>query len=74
MLHTANLDQVYRTIEEIGQQLKADAPDVLESTQIEGLENFGEHNLVPRTLTKVKQRKHFNIQRLLRHRLNYAFD
>jgi moderate conductance mechanosensitive channel len=72
--HHANLDRVYRLIEEVGVQLKADCLDVLEATQIEGLENFGGDNLVLRTLTKVKPGKHLEIQRLLRKRLKYAFD
>ena len=71
---TANLERVYSLIEAVGQQVKADYPDVLEPTQIDGLENFGEHNLVLRTLTKVKPGKHLNIQRLLRARLKSTFD
>lgn len=72
--HHANLDGVYRLIEEVGVQLKADCLDVLEATQIDGLENFGGDNLVLRTLTKVKPGKHLEIQRILRKRLKYAFD
>jgi small conductance mechanosensitive channel len=71
---SSNLERVYRLIEQVGQQLKTEYPDVLESTQVDGLENFGEHNLVLRTLTKVKPGKHLNIQRLLRSRLKTAFD
>lgn len=72
--HHCNLDQVYRLIEDVGQQLKAECPDVLEATMVEGLENIGEHNLVLRTLTKVKPGKHLHIQRLLRKQLKHSFD
>lgn len=70
----ANLDRVYRLIEEVGTLVKADCSDVLEPTQIEGLENFGEDSLLLRTLTKVKPGKHLYIQRLIRQRLKQAFD
>jgi small conductance mechanosensitive channel len=72
--HHINLDRVYQIIEEVGQQLKLESLDVLEPTYVDGLENFGEENLVLRTLTKVKPGKHLNIQRLLRGRLKFAFD
>ncbi|MFN6471897.1 MAG: mechanosensitive ion channel family protein [Nostoc sp. SerVER01] len=64
--YDSNLTQVYKVIEEVGQQLKADYPDVLESTQVDGVESLGESNLLLRTLTKVKPGKHLQIQRILR--------
>jgi moderate conductance mechanosensitive channel len=72
--HRIDLDRVYQIIENVGQQLKAESLDVLEPTYVDGLENFGEENLVLRTLTKVKPGKHLHIQRLLRGRLKLAFD
>jgi moderate conductance mechanosensitive channel len=69
-----NLEQVYLMIAAIGEQLKNDCPDVLEATQVDGLETLGENNLVLRTLTKVKPGKHLYTQRLLRKMLKYAFD
>ncbi|MBD2092579.1 mechanosensitive ion channel family protein [Microcoleus sp. FACHB-1515] len=72
--HHSSLDQIYRLIESVGQELKADCPEVLEATLIDGLENFGEDNLLLRTLTKVKPGKHLYIQRLLRKRLKHRFD
>lgn len=72
--YTVNLDHAYQTIEQVGQQLFADCADVLEPTMVDGLENFGEQNLVLRTLTKVKPGKHLYIQRLLRRNLKLAFD
>jgi moderate conductance mechanosensitive channel len=68
------LDQAYRIIEEVGQQLKIESSDVLEPTYVDGLENFGEENLMLRTLTKVKPGRHLYVQRLLRRMLKLAFD
>ncbi len=62
----ANLAQVYQVVEEVGQELNANDPDVLEPTQIDGVESLGESNLLLKTLTKVKPGKHLQIQRTLR--------
>jgi moderate conductance mechanosensitive channel len=64
--YNSNLAHVYKVIEEVGKQLKADDPDVLEGTQVDGVESLGESNLLLRTLTKVKPGKHLQIQRILR--------
>jgi small conductance mechanosensitive channel len=64
--YNSNLAHVYKIIEEVGQQLKTNDPDVLEGTQIDGVESLGESNLLLRTLTKVKPGKHLQIQRVLR--------
>jgi small-conductance mechanosensitive channel len=72
--HHINLDQVYRIIEETGKQLKENYQDILEPTYVDGLESFGEGNLVLRTLTKAKPGKHLIIQRLIRGKLKRAFD
>jgi small-conductance mechanosensitive channel len=62
----SNLAHIYHKIEEIGQQLKADDPDALEPTLVDGVESLGESHLLLRTLTKVKPGKHIHIQRVLR--------
>lgn len=72
--YDSNLDHVYRVVEKVGQQLKADEQDVLEPTRVAGLENFGEHNLLLLTLTKVKPGKHIHIQRVLRKILKETFS
>jgi small conductance mechanosensitive channel len=68
------LEQVYQLINRVGAQLKVDCLDVLEPTQIEGLESFDQHNLVIRTMTRVKPGKHLHVPRLLRSKLKVAFD
>ncbi|WP_193198171.1 mechanosensitive ion channel family protein [Nostoc sp. MG11] len=64
--YDSNLAHVYKVIEEVGEQLKVNYPDVLEPTLIDGVESLGESNLLLRTLTKVKPGKHLQIQRVLR--------
>jgi small conductance mechanosensitive channel len=64
--YDANLAHIYQVVEALGQELNANYPDVLEPTQVEGVESLGESNLLLRTLTKVKPGKHIQIQRILR--------
>jgi small conductance mechanosensitive channel len=68
------LEPVYHLITKVGEQLNSECLDVLEATQIEGLESFDADNLVIRTMTRVKPGKHLYIQRLLRSKLKAAFD
>jgi moderate conductance mechanosensitive channel len=72
--YDSNLDHVYRVVEKVGQQLKADEHDVLEPTRVAGIEHFGENNLLLLTLTKVKPGKHLHIQRVLRKILKDNFS
>lgn len=68
------LEQVYQLINGVGEQLKNECLDVLETTQIEGLESLDSNNLVIRTMTRVKPGKHLYVPRLLRSKLKVAFD
>ncbi|MEM9220474.1 MAG: mechanosensitive ion channel domain-containing protein [Cyanobacteria bacterium P01_F01_bin.150] len=68
------LEQVYQLINGVGEQLKNECLDVLETTQIEGLESLDSNDLVIRTMTRVKPGKHFYVPRLLRRKLKAAFD
>ncbi len=72
--YNVNLEGAYNAIEVVGQELKAECPDVLESTQIEGIEALAQDYLLLRTLTKVNPGQHLYIQRLLRRKLKQAFD
>ena len=71
--YDTNLNHFYQVIAEVGQQLQQDCQDVLEPTQVDGLENLGKRNLLIRTLTKVKPGKHLLIQRHLRELLRNRF-
>ena len=62
----SNLTDIYQRVEEIGQELQANNPDILEPTFVDGIESIGESHLLLRTLTKMKGGKHLQIQRTLR--------
>jgi moderate conductance mechanosensitive channel len=72
--YDSNLDHVYKVIDTVGKKLKEINEDVLEATIVNGLDNFGESDLVIRTTTKVKPGKHIVVQRLLRKMIKEAFD
>ena len=74
MAYDEQLDRVYKIIESIGLQLKENHPEVLEPTIVEGLEDFGNFQLLVRTITKVKPGKHLQIQRQLRQMIKEAFE
>ncbi|HIK45955.1 MAG TPA: mechanosensitive ion channel family protein [Leptolyngbyaceae cyanobacterium M65_K2018_010] len=68
------LEPIYQLIHQVGERLQGECSDVLEATQVEGLESFDVDNLVIRTVTRVKPGKHLHVQRLLRSKLKAAFD
>lgn len=68
------LDAIYALIDQIGQQFQTECVDVIEPTQVDGLETLGADNLIIRTTTRVKPGKHLNTQRLLRAKLKQALD
>ncbi|MEC4811973.1 MAG: mechanosensitive ion channel [Scytonema sp. PMC 1069.18] len=72
--YDSNLAHVYEVIEKMGEHLKANDSNVLEATQVDGVESLGETNLLLRTLTKVKPGKHLHIQRVLRKTLTDALS
>ncbi|MEM0980416.1 MAG: mechanosensitive ion channel family protein, partial [Cyanobacteria bacterium P01_H01_bin.58] len=69
-----DLDRVYKVIEAVGHQLRAQDNDVIGLTEVEGIDEFGEIRIVVRTKTKVKPGKHFLVQATLRKLLKDAFD
>ena len=72
--YDANLDHVYEVLEKTGEELKAINTDVLEATNVQGLENFGESELTIRTLTRVKPGRHRQAARQYRKMIKDAFD
>ncbi|ELS01589.1 small-conductance mechanosensitive channel [Xenococcus sp. PCC 7305] len=72
--YNTNLDLVQEIIEQVGIQLKAECEDILEPTQVEGIEEFGEIRLSIYTITKVKPGRHVQIKRIVRQVLKEAFD
>jgi small conductance mechanosensitive channel len=72
--YDSNLDQVYEVLETVGRTLQQQCSDVISPTQVAGLDQFGESELVIRTVTRVKPGSHLSTQRLLRKLIKDAFD
>lgn len=72
--YDTNLDVVYDIVQRVGLQLKAENKNILEATQVEGIEEFGDIRLSIRTKTKVKPGRHLPVQLTLRKVLKEAFD
>ncbi|MGK7927257.1 MAG: mechanosensitive ion channel family protein [Spirulina sp.] len=72
--YNTNLDRVYEIVEAIGYQLQTENDDVLEPTQVEGIEEFGDIRIIIHTKTKVKPGRHLQVQRILRKSYKEAFD
>ncbi|AFY52929.1 small-conductance mechanosensitive channel [Rivularia sp. PCC 7116] len=72
--YEVELERVYKIIESIGEHLKANYPEVLEPTQVDGIEEFGEYYLLLGTRTKVKPGRNLQIERLFRKMLKDAFN
>ncbi len=72
--YDSDLDHVYRVLNETGEQLKEQNPYVLLPTEVKGLANFGESELLVRTVTKVKPGHHRDVAFMLRKMIKTAFD
>ena len=72
--YNTNLALVNEVIERVGHRLKAENDNVLEPTQVQGVEEFGEIRLSIHPKTKVKPGKHLQVQRTLRKMLKETFD
>lgn len=72
--YDSDLDQVYAILEEAGSELRASSEDVLESTDVQGLESFGASELVIRTVTRVKPGQHAQVAREYRKLIKEYFD
>jgi small-conductance mechanosensitive channel len=72
--YDSNLDHVYSVLKKAGEELKKQDTNVLEATQVQGLENFGESELLIRTTTRVKPGRHLEVARRFRKMIKEAFD
>jgi small-conductance mechanosensitive channel len=72
--YDSNLDHVYAVLKKAGEELKKADPDVLEPTDVQGLENFGGSELLIRTTTRVKPGQHLDVCRRYRKLIKEAFD
>ena len=72
--YESDLDHVFTALETVGPKVAAQCDDVLQPLAVDGLENFGESELLVRTETKVKPGKHRDVERLTRKAIKEAFD
>ncbi len=72
--YDTNLDQAYAILQEVGRQIREVNMDVLEDMKVLGLQNFGESELLLRTITRVKPGCHQQVARDLRKLIKEAFD
>ncbi|WP_372796280.1 mechanosensitive ion channel family protein [Pontiella sp.] len=72
--YDTDLDHAYAVLEEVGRQIRDNHPDVLEPLEVLGLENFGESELLLRTITRVNPGCHLQVSRELRKLIKAAFD
>ncbi len=72
--YDSDLDLVFRVLEETGRELQEKNQDVLEQMQVQGLKEFGESELLVKTVTKVRPGCHFRVAYELRTMIKKAFD
>ncbi len=78
--YNSDLDLVYTVLENVGQELQKNYPqEVLEATEVDGVEEFEDSSILIRTLTKLNPHNsrrgvHKYIQRILRKMIKEAFD
>ena len=72
--YDSDLDHVFRVLDETGNQLKEKNQNVLEPLKVQGLKEFGESELLIRTITKVRPGCHFRVAFELREMIKKAFD
>lgn len=72
--YEADLERVKATLLAIGQELKDSNPDVLTATEVQGIEKFGESDVVVRTITCTKPGRRQQVQNDLRARIKQVFD
>ena len=72
--YESDLDAVFATLKQVGEQMLSSNDMVLEATSVKGLDNFGESEMLVRTVTRVKPGCHLPVERDLRKRIKDAFD
>ncbi len=72
--YDSDLEKVYKVLKETGKKLNEKDPNVLEPTEVKGLEEFGESQLTIRTTTRVKPGCHLIVAREYRKMIKEVFD
>ncbi|NNF51409.1 MAG: mechanosensitive ion channel family protein [Gammaproteobacteria bacterium] len=72
--YESDLNAVFAVLRKVGESMKGENEMVLEATAVKGLEDFGESEMLVRTVTRVKPGCHLPVERDLRKRIKDAFD
>lgn len=72
--YESDLNKVFEVLKATGEELKEQNNNVVEASDIKGLDNFGESELTIRIVTRVKPGCHLQVERDLRKRIKEAFD
>ncbi len=77
--YDSDLDQVFNIIEAVGKQLQTEYPEILQPTVVDGVEQFGESEVIIRTVTTVKpgnepRGTHDDMQGIFRKAIKEAFE
>jgi moderate conductance mechanosensitive channel len=72
--YDADLRSVFATLSAAGDQVRAENPDVLQPTQIDGITVFGPRGMTVRTSTRVMPGRHEAVAAALRLAMKEAFD
>jgi small conductance mechanosensitive channel len=72
--YDADLRNVFATLSTAGEQVRAENPDVLQQTQIDGITAFGNSTMTVRTSTRVMPGRHEAVAAALRLAIKEAFD
>ncbi len=72
--YESDLNQVYRVLRDTAEALQEQNPDILNPTELIGLDQFGESELTVRLVCRVKPGRHLSVSRQLRTLIKEAFD
>jgi small conductance mechanosensitive channel len=70
----SDLEEAYRVLDRVGREFVEAEPDVIEPTNIDGIEDFSGLGVTIRTRTRVAPGQHDRLARALRQRIKTAFD
>ena len=72
--YESDLNKVFDVLKGTGKTMMDQNDMVLEATSVKGLDDFGESEMLIRTVTRVKPGCHLHVERDLRRRIKDAFD
>jgi small conductance mechanosensitive channel len=72
--YDSDLKHVFSVLSNLGKQIKEKNSSVLEETEVQGIKEFGESELLIRTVTKVRPGHHFNVAYELRNMIKDEFE